>query len=637
MTIAESILILVCFFVLCGFLCPSCAAQNEAVQIIPIKVLFGNPDRVNPKISPDGEFIAFLAPEQNVLNIWLRDQKTKEEYPITHDSGRGIHYYFWSYTGKTIFFLQDTDGDENWLLKKIDVDNKTTTNLTPLPGVQVRVIEYNKERPNEMLLAINHKNPKLHDAYHLDTQNGKLTLVEENPGNVSEWIADTTLTIRAVQTNLNNGDEELRVKDQTTQEWKTLLTWNFEDAMNSGQVMFSQDGTELYFLDSRNFNTNRLCVLNLKTSNFTILAQDEQYDITSYLVHPDTYKIQAVSFLRDRLDWKIIDPKLKKDFGMLRSIKGDINITSRTNDDTKWVIGFSADTGPISYYLFDRSAKKITFLFDHKPKLRNYNLAPMKPITLTSRDGLTLHGYITYPLGKKEQNLPVVLNVHGGPWARDTWGYDPEAQWLANRGYACLQINFRGSSGYGKTFLNAGNKEWGNAMHNDLVDAVHWAIQRGIADPKRIAIYGGSYGGYAALVGASFTPDLFSCAVDIVGPSNLITFINSIPPYWHTFLATMHKRVGNPDTEAEFLRSRSPLFKVDQIKIPLFVAQGANDPRVNKAESEQIIHALQKKNIPYEYLLFPDEGHGFVKPENREKFYQQAEKFLARCLGGHSE
>jgi dipeptidyl aminopeptidase/acylaminoacyl peptidase len=316
---------------------------------------------------------------------------------------------------------------------------------------------------------------------------------------------------------------------------------------------------------------------------------------------------------------------------------GDFFITSRDDNDNTWIIAFTTDNGPVPFYVYNRQNQTMHFLFDNQPELNKYTLANMKPVEFTARDGLTVHGYLSLPISEQQTNLPMVLNVHGGPWERDTWGYDPEAQWFTNRGYACLQVNFRGSTGYGKEFLNAGDREWGRNMHNDLVDGVNWVVQQGIADPKRIAIYGGSYGGYAALVGATFTPDLFTCAVDIVGPSSLITLINTIPPYWSTFLATFHKRVGNPDTEEEFLKSRSPLFKVDQIKIPMLIAQGANDPRVKQSESEQIVEAMKGKGIAYEYMLFPDEGHGFAKPENRLKFYAAAERFLATHLGGRYE
>jgi dipeptidyl aminopeptidase/acylaminoacyl peptidase len=295
-------------------------------------------------------------------------------------------------------------------------------------------------------------------------------------------------------------------------------------------------------------------------------------------------------------------------------------------------VGYSLDDGPASYYVYYRNTGKFEFLFVTRPELEKYKLAPMEAVSVKTRDGLTIHGYITFPPDGRRKNLPMVLNVHGGPWARDTWGYDPEAQWMASRGFICLQMNYRGSSGYGKKFLNAANREWGGKMHDDLIDAVNWAADKGYADPKRVAIFGGSYGGYAALVGATFTPKQFRCAVDIVGPSNLLTFIRSIPPYWSVFLKEFHERVGNPDTEEAFLKSRSPLFHVSNIEIPMLIAQGANDPRVKQAESEQIVAEMKKKGIDHEYMLFPDEGHGFAKPQNRIRFYEACEKFLAKHL-----
>ena len=372
--------------------------------------------------------------------------------------------------------------------------------------------------------------------------------------------------------------------------------------------------------------------------DITVIAEDPQYDVGNVIVHPDTHDVQAVAFNKDRNEWLVLDESIKKDFDNIGDIhRGDFFIISRDDADTTWVVAFTVDNGPVPFYAYDRKSQKATFLFDNQPELNKYTLATIEPISFTSRDGLTIHGYLTLPQGEQKTNLPMVLNVHGGPWGRDAWGYRPDAQWFANRGYACLQVNFRGSTGYGKDFVNAGDREWGRNMHNDLVDAVQWAIDKGIADPKKVAIFGGSYGGYAALVGATFTPDLFCCAVDIVGPSNLNTLIRTIPPYWSTFLATFHKRVGNPDTEEEFLNSRSPLFKADQIKIPILIGQGANDPRVKQAESEQIVEAMKSKGIDYEYMLFPDEGHGFAKPENRLKFYAAAEKFLAKHLGGRYE
>jgi dipeptidyl aminopeptidase/acylaminoacyl peptidase len=356
------------------------------------------------------------------------------------------------------------------------------------------------------------------------------------------------------------------------------------------------------------------------------------------VVHPETHAVQAAAVQRARTEWIVLDDGVREDFEAIGDLgRGDFSVTSRDRADESWLVAVNSDDGGASFFAYDRRTKEGVHLFDARPELADYPLAKMEPIGFTSRDGLEVEGYLTLPPGAKTEGLPMVLNVHGGPWARDGWGYDPEAQWFANRGYACLQVNFRGSTGYGKDFLNAGNREWGGRMHDDLVDAVRWAVERGVADPERVAIYGGSYGGYAALAGVTFTPDLFRCAVDIVGPSNIITLIESVPPYWKPLIATFTERVGNPKTEADFLKSRSPLFYVDKIKAPLLIAQGANDPRVKQAESEQIVAAMKERGIDHEYLLFEDEGHGFARPENRLKFYAAAEEFLAKHLGGRVE
>ncbi len=428
------------------------------------------------------------------------------------------------------------------------------------------------------------------------------------------------------------------MRDSEQSAWRSVLIWGSDDALNSGPVGFTDDGGSLYLIDSRDVNAGRFIKLDLASNAFSVLAEDAQYDVGNVIIHPDTHEIQAVSFNKDRVEWTILDETIRLDLERIRDIhRGDFTLSSRDDADALWVVGFTVDSGPVPYYIYDRSSQQATFLFDNQPALSDYKLARMEPIVFSARDGLSVHGYLTLPVGEQKHNLPMVLDVHGGPWARDAWGYNPEAQWFANRGYACLQLNYRGSTGYGKDFLNAGAKEWGRNMQNDLVDGVNWAIQQGIADAQRVAIYGGSYGGYAALAGATFTPDLFRCAVDIVGPSNLLTLIRTIPPYWSTALATFYQRVGNPDTEEEFLKSRSPLFFVDRIKIPMLIAQGANDPRVKQSESEQIVEAMKQKGISYEYLLFPDEGHGFARPENRLKFYTAAEKFLAQHLGGRYE
>ena len=606
--------------------------------LIPRAVLFGNPTKTSPQVSPDGARLAYLAPVNNVLNVWVGDLDRDNARPVTDDRDRGIRFYLWAADGRHILYLQDVGGDENWRLYAVHVDSRTVRDLTPFPDVQVHIVDRDKHFPHELLIAMNKEDVRAHDVYHLDLRSGALRLAAKNPGPVASWVTDADFRVRGAVAATPDGGFELWVRETPDTVWKTILTWDPDDGLSSQAVGFSKDGASLYMEDSRGSDTNRLVELHLTTGSIRVLAHDPRFDIGGVLVHPDTYEIQAVAFDRARTEWTVLDEAIREDFEAIRRLHhGDVSIVGRDDADRTWIVAFTADDGPAAFFAYDRSTKRGRLLFHSKPDLLGYTLAPMEPIALTARDGLALHGYLTFPPGLDRRRLPMVVNVHGGPHARDTWGFDPEAQWLANRGYACLQVNFRGSTGYGKRFLNAGDKEWGGKMHDDLVDAVRWAVDAGIADPKRVAIYGASYGGYAALVGATFTPDLFRCAVDVVGPSNLITMIRTIPPYWSTFIAVEHRRVGNPDTEAEFLTSRSPLFRVDQIKAPILIAHGANDPRVKQAESEQIVEAMKRKGIPYEYLLFPDEGHGFAKPENRLRFYAAAERFLARHLGGRFE
>ncbi len=607
-------------------------------RLIPRNVLFGNPTKANPQISPDGRKLAFLAPVNNVLNIWVGSIEGDVFDPVTRDTDRGIRNYFWSSDNKHLFYLQDVAGNENWRLFAVDLETGGMRDLTPFENVQVQIVDHNKHYPDDVLIAMNRENEQLHDVYHLYIPTGELNLRAKNPGQFAGWLSDSKLQVRGATEAKPDGGFRLVIRDDEQSEWKPVVTWDQEDALTSGPVCFSKNGKYLYLKDSRSVNAARIVKLDLADGSLSTIAEDNHFDVGDLIVHPDTYEIQAVVFARDRDYWLVLDPSIADDVNRIREKhRGDFFLSSRDHADRKWIVGFTADNGPVPYYVYDRESKSFQFLFDHRPELNQHELSLMEPVSFESRDGLTIHGYATFPREQPRNDLPLVLNVHGGPWHRDTWGYNPEAQWFANRGYICLQVNFRGSTGYGKQFLNAGDREWGGKMHNDLVDAVQWAIAQGFADQARIAIYGGSYGGYAALVGATFTPDLFRCAVAIVGPSNLITFIRSIPPYWSTYLSVLHKRLGNPDTEEEFLKSRSPLWKVDQIKIPMLIAQGANDPRVKQAESEQIVEAMKRKGINHEYMLFTDEGHGFAKPENRLRFYQQAEKFLAAHLGGQCE
>jgi dipeptidyl aminopeptidase/acylaminoacyl peptidase len=493
-----------------------------------------------------------------------------------------------------------------------------------------------KRFPSTVLVGLNQRTPELHDVYRLDLTSGELALTVENPG-FAAWVADSQLQVRGAVQATDDAGRLVLVRDAVDDPWRTLESVEHEDALSTVPIGFVEGDTALLMLSSRGAETRRLLRKGLDGAE-RVLLEDERNDVGGVLRHPDTREPQLATVVHERADVVVLDPSIAADVERLRAAHhGDLAIASRDHAGRTWLAAFTADDGPVAYYAYDRSTGRTDFLFTHRPELEGRALARMEPFTFTARDGLTIHGYLSFPRGAGRSRLATVLKVHGGPWARTVWGFDPEAQWLANRGYLCVQVNFRGSTGYGKRFLNAGDREWGRRMHDDLVDAVGWVVERGYADPDRVGIYGGSYGGYAALAGAAFTPDLFRCAVDVCGPSNLRTLIESIPPYWSPMVSQFHRRVGNPETEADFLWSRSPLSRAGDIRIPLLIVQGANDPRVKQAEAEQIVAALREKRIPHEYLLFPDEGHGFARPENRLRFYAVAERFLAEHLGGRCE
>ncbi|MGH8990796.1 MAG: S9 family peptidase [Acidimicrobiia bacterium] len=609
------------------------------VPLVPREVLFGNPERVQPRISPDGRRLAWIAPVDGVLNVWVGDVGAAEDTfgPVTSDTDRGIRAFSWAHDNRRLLYVQDKGGDENWRLYDVDLDTGVTRDLTPFDDVQAQIVAEEKTHPTELLVALNKDNPQLHDVYHLDLETGALEKVVENFGVVG-WVADGDLVVRAALRPLPDGSTEILARPDGGAEWESVLSIGSDDALNTGPIGFTGDGTGLYLLSSVEANASRLVCLDLAAGTTEVLAEDPRYDVGGLLLHPDTKAVQMVSYTRARTDHVVLDPDIEADVAAIAAIcDGDWTLVGRDHADATWLVAFSVDDGPVAYWAWDRAKQQATFMFHHQPALSDYRLSAMEPFSFTARDGLEVHGYLSFPVGVDRAGLPTVINVHGGPWARDGWGYHPEAQWLANRGYLCVQVNYRGSTGYGKDFVNAGNKEWAGKMHDDLIDAVEFVVGQGWADRERIAILGGSYGGYAALVGATFTPDVFRCAVDVVGPSSLKTLIESIPPYWAPMIAQFHERVGNPDTEEDFLWSRSPLSRVDAIKIPILVAQGANDPRVKQAEAEQIVAAMRDKGIDHEYLLFPDEGHGFAKPENRMRYYGAAEAFLAKHLGGRSE
>ncbi len=607
------------------------------VPLIPRSVLFGNPERTGPRISPDGKRIAWIAPDEGVLNVWIGDRDLGGARAITADRDRGIRTAAWAHDGRHLLYVQDEGGDENWRVHGVDFETGEDRDLTPFEDVQARVVGLDKRFPDDVLVGLNRDNPQLHDVYRLHLPTGELTKVFSNPGFVDMTI-DAEFRVRGGISPQPDGGMSIMVRDDEDADWRTLLDVGQEDALATGPVAFSLDGRELIAMSSVGANAGRLVRFDIATGEETLIAGDEKYDVADVRLHPDTREVQTVSFLRERVHHEVLDDSIADDIARLESLeRGDLSVGSHDDADETWIVAYTSDDGPTRFHRYDRASGSATFLFEDRPELGCYELAQTEPFTVTARDGLEMHGYLTSPPGVERADLPSVLLVHGGPWHRDTWGFHPEVQWLANRGYLVIQVNFRGSTGYGKAFLGAGDREWGAKMHDDLLDTVAWSVEQGYADPDRVAIYGGSYGGYAALVGATFTPEWFACAVDIVGPSNLKTLIESVPPYWEPMIAQFHTRVGNPEVEPEFMWERSPLSRVESISIPLLIAQGANDPRVKQAESEQIVAELREKGIDHEYLLFEDEGHGFAKPENRMRFYAAAEEFLTRHLGGRHE
>ena len=613
------------------------------VDLIPRSVLFGNPERTSPRMSHDGSQLGWIAPRDGVLNVWVAPIGESDGVDwaaaraVTDDTDRGIRMFGWAWDGRHLLYVQDVGGDENWRLYDVNLVTGERRDLTPFEKIHAQIIGSSKRRPTEVLVGINADNPQLHDVYRLDLVTGNLVKEIENPG-YAGWLADEDLVVRCALAPLPDGSLDVLVRDSAPADWRTLLTIPAEDVTSSDVVSFSGDGRSLVMISAAGADTGRLTRVDLATGATTVLAEDPEADVAGAVLDPDTRDPQIVMILKDRMTYVVLDPSVEDDLKAIRGLHpGDPMFLGRDEADQTWLVGFTVDAGSLTFYMYDRPSKSGRLLFEARPALSSYTLAAMEPFSFTARDGLEIHGYVTFPPGQGRSSLPAVLDVHGGPQVRDSWGYNPEAQWFANRGYLCVQVNYRGSTGYGKAFVAAGDREWGGKMHDDLIDAVSYITGQGWADPSRVAIYGGSYGGYAALVGAAFTPGVFRCAVDIVGPSNLKTLLETIPPYWAPMIAQLYRRVGNPETDAEFLWSRSPLSRARDIRIPLLIAQGANDPRVKQAESEQIVAALTEAGIEHEYLLFPDEGHGFAKPENRIRFYTAAERFLARYLGGRYE
>ena len=604
-------------------------------ELIPRDVLFGYPEKAAPALSPDGTRIAYLAPHAGTLALWTRTVGNTDDRVVASDPARPIRTAYWSPDGARVLYLQDAGGDENFHLFSADPDGGgEPVDLTPYPDARVQLQANDPHHPDRLLITMNVRDARLFDVYRLDPRSGTAVLDTENPGDIAGFAEDADLVVRAGVVQHPDASGELRVRDAAGAPWRTLARYHADDGLPE-PVAFSPDGATLYVVTSVDANAARLVGYDLASGARHEIAGDAAYDVQHVLVSPKTKRLVAAAVVRERIEWLPLDPAYEADFAALRAqVPGDFTITSVDRDDRTWLVVSVVDAGSPSAWSYDRATRRASKLFATRPALERFTLAPMKPISYAARDGLTIHGYLTAPAGGEPRGLPAVLFVHGGPWARDFWGYNPYAQWLANRGYAVLQPNFRGSTGYGKAHLNAGDREWAGAMHRDLLDAKAWLIAQGIADPARVAIMGGSYGGYAVLAALAFAPDAFACGVDTVGPSNLNTLLSSIPPYWETMRGTFTRRMGEDE---EFLTAQSPLFHADAIRAPLLIGQGANDPRVKIAESDQIVAAMRRNGQPVTYVVFDDEGHGFARPENNKRFNTVVEAFLHDHLGGRVE
>jgi dipeptidyl aminopeptidase/acylaminoacyl peptidase len=628
-----------------SFILTACQSKDKLeitrAEYIPREVLFGNPKMTSAKLSPDGQMLAYLADHKGVLNIWVQKWgEPQTARPVTQDQTRGIFNFNWTYKLDTLIYSQDRLGDENFGIYTLNAKSGKVTEITKPGRFTSGVVEVSHLRPNEVVIRTNDKDPRFFNYKILNLNTKAQTLLYSNDKEFSQLYFDKSYRpVIATKTN-SDASSDLYLWDVQQKQFVKKSTVAFEDNLSTYVLNVSFDGKKVFLSDSTGTNTSALIEWDLTTDKKTKLAQHPKSDLVTAFFHPTTEKVLSASFNFQKVEHVFFDEEIKNHFANIeKSLNQNFGLASVSHDANKWVIVTNEPNQPSAYYFFDATKGTISSPFYVRPDLVEFQdqLHPMEAVEIQSRDGFPLVSYLTrskYPAGQS-----LVLLVHGGPWSRDQYGYNSYHQWLADRGYHVLSVNFRGSTGFGKKFLNAGDLEWGKKMHDDLLDAVIWAVENKIADPNQIVIMGGSYGGYAALAGLTFSPKTFAAAIDIVGPSNLETLLTSIPSYWESFKTTLYKRVGDPTTESgrKILKERSPLNHVDKIERPLLILQGANDPRVKKAESDQIYNAMVKKQIPVEYVLFPDEGHGFYKSQNNRAANAIIENFLQKILKGRLE
>ena len=646
-------------FCFCALFLTFCSAQAALPPLIPREILFGNPARTDPKVSPDGSQLSWLAPDKsNTLNVWTSALDGTHAHCVTNETGDPIEWYTWAGDGKHVLYLHDNAGDEIPHLFSTDLMTGNVRDLTPFRGVRAQNVLTDSRHPAAVLVAMNLRDRTKFDMYRVDLETGAITIEAQNPGDVLTWRADNNFVLRAATAfDGTTGRTIIRVRDAGDKAWRDLVVMPFERALFAGQVVngslivgFDPDGKSLLIVSAQHSDKGRLVRVDLQDGHeHGVIAEDPHCDVAfvdvgrlgmepGVILHPVTGAVQAVQFNYMTPQWSFVDPKLKTDFENInREAPGFFDLVSRDNADRVWIVASRRSDAPVTYYKFDRGTKKLSRLFTENPALAKFAVAAKKPGIIKTRDGLEIVSYLTIAPGVDPRKVPLVLLIHGGPWDRDSDVYDPEVQFLANRGYAVLQANYRGSTGFGIKFFNAGNLQVGLGMVEDVLDAVRWAVDQGIADPKRVAAMGGSMGGFATLRALEMRPDLFACGVDEFGPADEAVSFRSSPSYWSNILARWRRRAGDADHDENWNRKISPLFHVDAIRAPLLIVQGKNDPRVTMANADAMVAALRKAKRDVTYVVYPDEGHGFGRPENQFDFYGRGEEFLAKHLGGRAE
>lgn len=633
----KNVSIIICIaFTLLSMMTSSCKETRKEVEQIPLENFFKNPERSVYRISPDGKYLSYMAPYERRMNIFVQEIGADSAVRLTSETERDVDNYFWANNSR-ILFLKDAGGDENYQLYGVDFNGENHKALTAFPKVRTQIIDDLPEIDSEIIVGLNKRTPEVFDPYRLNVETGELTLLAENPGIIQDWMTDHDGKLRVAIAIVDGVNQSLLYRETEKDTFRTVLTTSFKETLSP--YFFTPDNQRLYAASNLGRDKEAFVEFDPTTGKeVAVLYENDKYDISGASYSHKKKNLKSVSFQsHQRRERHFFDEEFKSTFDKLSAkLPGvELGIVDLTKDENKMVAYTYTDKTQGAYYLYDVALDKLDQIAEISPWLDESQMAAMNCVTYTSRDGLTIEAYLTLPNGytvETAKQLPVVVNPHGGPWARDVWDFNPEVQFLANRGYAVFQMNFRGSTGFGRAFWEASFKQWGKTMQDDITDGVNWLVEKGIADPKKIAIYGGSYGGYATLAGLAFTPDLYACGVDYVGVSNLFTFMNTIPPYWKPLLDMMYEMVGNPIADSTLMANASPALHADKIKVPLFVAQGANDPRVNKDESDQMVEALKARGVEVQYLVKDNEGHGFHNEENQFEFYRAMETFLDQHL-----